>query len=509
MLFFAFRTIEAPKTGNVAGLLAARLLLFYVGYFQLFLYASIFEVLLVGVSRLGAPRRMPLRSLAVYAMSWGLMGAFSAPFLLPMVHQANMSAFRKSAITWDEFKSGGVSPQAFFSGLFNPFSDLLGRGRPQDDLYRVVPYYSHVSYAAVACFVLGLVAFFRSRLSNIQKSGFFVLLTGGLVSFCWGSNIFALPLYFVPVLNRLRWPFKIQVFTSFFLVSAAAIGLAWLLSSIRGRKAANVVFAAAVAATTINYLALYLAKPPRLIREPAESLPLSEPLAAKLGNGKIVSLGYTAYGWSASSLGAGYATLFGLYHLAGYDPVIADANLDSALGMHFVPELYRPLNAEAVAHFRRWGVRWYVVAAYSTVYPPLLESQGIRPVYRESVRTVYYDPAAAPLFSWPDGESAGISPRIGINQIDLETSNLRPAALTMNFVYNRFFSAAIDGRSVAVARNAAGQMTTQVPAGAHRIVVRYRDPYFRYGLLIAAAGACLALCAWFFSGRRAAIGYDR
>jgi hypothetical protein len=323
-----------------------------------------------------------------------------------------------------------------------------------------------------------------------------------LISFVWGLNLLALPLYFVPVLNRLRWPFKIQVFTSFFLVSAAAVGLAWLLSSLRGRKLSNAVFAAAMAVTVVNCLALYVGKSPRLIREPAESLPLSEPLASKLAHGKIVSLGYAPYGWSASSLGAGYATLFGLYHLAGYDPLVADANLDSALGMHFVPELNRPLDAKAVAHFRRWGVRWYVIAAYSTVYPPLLESYGIRPVYRDTARAVYYDSAAAPLFSWSGMDPSGIEARMGVNAVSLETSNGHSGLLTMNLVYNRFFSAAIDGRPAEIARSAEGQMTVQVPPGAHRIAVRYRDPYLRYGTVVAAASACLALCAWFLSSGR-------
>jgi uncharacterized membrane protein YfhO len=134
-----------------------------------------------------------------------------------------------------------------------------------------------------------------------------------------------------------------------------------------------------------------------------------------------------------------------------------------------------------------------VIAAYSTVYPPLLHSYGIRPVFRDAARTVYEDSAAAPLFAWQGGEAAGIKPRIGVNTVELDTSSSRSGPLTLNFVYNPFFSARIDGQPALLARNAAGQMTIQVPAGAHRIVARYRDPYLRYGLLVAAAGLCLAL----------------
>jgi hypothetical protein len=496
MLFFALRTIKAPRPGNVAGLLAARLLLFCLGYFQLFVYASIFEILVVlAAFRFSAPEGRRARALLTYAASWILVGALSAPLLLPMAHQANSSAFRKAAIGWEEFSEGGLNVYWFLAGLLNPFSSFYENERPEHDLNRVVPYLSHISYAGVLLLIFGAIAFFKRHMDEQHKRPFFLLFNGGLLSFCWGENVFAVILYFVPILNRFRWPFKIQVLTSFFFISAAAIGLACLLRLIPSRRAATALFAAVVAATVGNYLVLYLCYPPRLIRQPAEALPLAEPLSRTLGEGKIVSLGYTPYGWSADSLGADYATLLNLYHISGYDPVISDANLESALGMHFVPDLFRPFDAKAVAHLRQWGVQWYVVAAYSKVYPEALARLGMEPIYRDAHRIVFKDAAAMPFFFWQEGGGAGIGSHLGINAFEVHTARPIPGRLTMNFVANPFYSAQIDGLAASLSKNGFGQMTIAVPAGAHRITVRYRDPYLRAGFAIAGL-SLLIFCGW-------------
>jgi uncharacterized membrane protein YfhO len=51
----------------------------------------------------------------------------------------------------------------------------------------------------------------------------------------------------------------------------------------------------------------------------------------------------------------------------------------------------------------------------------------------------------------------------------------------------------VDGREVAVASNAAGLVTVDVPAGEHQLALSYESPGLRVGALLAAAAAAVVV----------------
>jgi uncharacterized membrane protein YfhO len=113
------------------------------------------------------------------------------------------------------------------------------------------------------------------------------------------------------------------------------------------------------------------------------------------------------------------------------------------------------------------------------------------PYFRDQDRTVFQDSEASPLVCWERGGVAGIDYRLTTNTIQVDTDSRQEDHLRLRFVGNPFFSAWVDGGQTELSTDEYGQMSLRVPAGRHRIVVRYRDRYLVLGTLLAAAAAAL------------------
>jgi preprotein translocase subunit SecE len=496
MVYFSLRLLDGGLRVGTIGLSAAHLLLLLIGYPQALLYCAAFELLVfaaVAAGRFRSDRTGVAAAVWRYAASWVVPFVFSLPLLLPMWHQTTISAFRKQALSWEAFRIGAFTIGYWLSGLFNPFSNTHYANTPIVNwLQRSLPYLSHIGYATLALIGIGMVAFFRDALDETRKKYCSVCLAGALVSFLWSINAYAGIVYLIPVLNRLRWPFKLQLHTAFFLVVVAAIGLAWLLGALKNQWAARSVFAAATVATFANFLLLYLVLPARTFRTHLESVPLAEPLRERLGEGRMLTVGYRFEDQkSANSLGYSYATLWGLQSIAGYDPLVPERNHEVGLGLSHLASYGGPPDQLPIAHLRRWGVRWYIVSNGAPEYPPVLLKNGMTPYFRDEDRTVYHDSEASPLVCWERGGVAGIDYRLTTNTIQVDVDSRQEDHLRLRFVGDPFFNASVDGRRTELATDQYGQMSLRVPAGRHRIVVRYRDRYLVLGSLLAAAAAAL------------------
>ncbi len=278
MLYFALRLFGGAP-GACGGLLAAHLLLFYIGYPQTLLHCAVFELLvfaLVGVLQPRPERTQVLRAVWRYVATWALTIVFSLPLLLPLWHQMTISAVRRQALAKWDFEYGAFDLVSWFSGLLNPFSNARYARVPITAwLPRSMPYLSHIGYLTLVLIGVGLIVFFRKTLDARRMKYFFICWAGALVAFFWSINAYADIMYAIPILNRFRFPFKLQLYTAFFLVAMATVGLAWLLGVFQSRWAARGVFTAAVVATLANFLALYLLRPPRLFRSHQERIPTS------------------------------------------------------------------------------------------------------------------------------------------------------------------------------------------------------------------------------------------
>jgi hypothetical protein len=406
-----------------------------------------------------------------------------------MWKQVEASASRRSTLPLTEFIANSMSTSTWTVGLFTPFSSHTPR-----NIGEALPFLGHVGYLTLLLAGAALYWTLRGRMADDRQHLTLVMLGLLVITLTLTMDFSAVQLYRVPLINRFRWPFKLLLFANYFQILLAALGLDHFLEngvSERRRRAAGV---ACLALSLANALLLYVGTPPKPFRTHRDPVPMEEPLREMLRDGKIFTLGFDVWDpQSAHGLGFNYATLWGLYHFAGYDPLVPQANYDLALGLTYAATFEGPPGAVPWGRLRQWGVRWYVVGNQRWDYDADLRSLGITFVQRDAGRTVYRDPLAKPLAFWEDGRSDPFDVQIRTNSISVNSSSEHAGRLCLNFLYHPRFHVEIDGQPGTLAGNPYGQMLLEVPAGHHSIVVRYEDPDFRLGLWMAAAGALLAV----------------
>jgi len=484
--FFTLRLLR-QKPGAMGWLVVCRLLFFYSGYGQYFVYALLMEIIFAALCS-------PKKDWAFargYAESlvWTLV--FSLPLLLPTLAQMSGSQFRAAPLKYSEFASNTLRPDLWLWGLFYPFSDMAKIRNScgltahlffehSDFAGWFLPYISHIGYITLAALAVAAVRLKRGLEPEKTAAA---LAVCAAVSLLWASGAQNGLVYFVPVLNRFRWHFKLGVILNFYLVALAAFGFA----RFSGKRK---IYAVLIFLTTANFGALYLAGHRKAFAEHAVKNPITEPLREKLSGGRIFSLGYiSGLDFDPRSLGFNYATLWGLYHFAGYDSFVPKLNSDAVFGLNYVAAYNGELLPGAVDYFRKWGVKWYAAKESSAGrYGAVLKKFGVFPAFEDESRVIFQDPAALPFAFWQDsGEPVKI--KILANRLELETSRPSGGTVIANFLNQPFFSAGIDGIKTELGENDFRQLAVKVPGGNHRVVISYSNGYFKAGLILSLLAA--------------------
>jgi len=497
MLYFGLSFLRQPSIVNWLGLLVARLLLFYHGYMQYFLYAAILELLVLAGILLASPEHRPAAGrrnrLFLYFSSWIYVALLSTPLLLPMWRQVQVSATRQARVALTEFVTYSAGRLSWFAGLLNPFSQ-----QTPVDLAATIPHLSHVGYFSVLVLAISPVVLWRATATEKRLALLWIVMAWVAVTLATGG--FAVYLYQVPLYNRFRWPFKWLVFANFFLAALAALVLNHLLAKrvpARFQRAAGIFCIALLAS---NYLFLYAGGAPKPFRTHHERVPFDEPLREVLGDGKIFTIGFPrAHPRPSASLGFDYATLWGLYHFAGYEPLVPELNNDLALDLQYLASFDGHPAEVPWAHLRRWGVRWYVTPS---VEGQPLGMYGLTPRYADTERRIFEDSRANGLVFWEDGRTDAVNYQISTNRIQLHASAKQAGRLVVNFLWHQLFELRMDGQQRPLRANGYGQMLLDVPPGAHSIEIRFHDPEFLTGLRIAVFALAALMAHTFLWTRR-------
>lgn len=520
ILLFATRQIFKVNPRDFAVLALLRLMLLFVGHPQFFAYCVLFDFLTVlllywSFRKQGENYRgRHLLPATTCCLNW-LAGYFcvfiaALPLLLPVMHQVTISKARSHVISFEDYIDFSYDFGQWWNGLLTPFFE------PDKVYYCNQHYISHIGYLSPVFIVVAL--FLLRRGENRRQ----ILAVAGLALFSlfWACDIVVARLiYLVPFFNRFANPFKLGFFTSFYLIIIAAYGVHCGYEYLRSRWAGRRI----VVTVTVVLLALHLGglllyhtvSPQKMFSRHFDPVPLDEPLKDVLASGRVASLGldehqfdgYVVYGNSVPTLGFNYATLFGLYHIGGYEVLVANKNANAALGLNYYSLFYaRPgteINLQRdmeLDYLRKWGVRWYSIDKKI----PVSTSGNIRLFSSDQWRNVYEDLAARPFVFWNDTlDDRQVRFNFTTNAVSLDSRRLTDGELVVNVLYNPFFVATVDGKTAVITESADGQMLLRVPAGRHTATIVYRDPYFYLGLYISAAVALAgALTYGFRSGWR-------
>ncbi len=558
MIYFALRLLKENSYKNLIALVIVRLLIFYIGHVQFFVYAIIIECLTVFIFLIGFWLKKTIKDLVktikYYLFSVIITLLLSFPLFLPMWHLMKISG-RSSRLSYFEFSSGSYPIYSWIVGLVYPFSNVFYE-KSNTWLSRALPYLSHVGYVSlffiIVCFIFILIYFkkicmkryfgkfsvflfpfvilggmtfliyrWRTRLcvsyvgciflffiiicsifvlicfkriyNNRRDFGklslfvyaFFIL--GGIVFF-WSAGFFNRILYLIPVYNRFRWIFRMNIFTNFYLINLSAIGLYLFLRNIvYSSKNRYLIFWIIIFIEIANFSFLYLSSAQKNFRIRLENIPLEEPLKDKINTGRIISMGYQFEDqYFANGICFDYATLWGLYHFAGYEQLITQETSTACLGLNYIASYEIEKDKFPIDYFRIWGVKWYIVSKKRIECSTIFSEYDIQPIFEDDNRIVFFDKKANPLFYWKNSStSKGIDYDIKTNFIRLKIKTEDADSLIINFLSNPFFTISMNGKNIVNNKNEYNQITVYVPRGRHTLVIKYGNPYFWFGCRIA------------------------
>jgi hypothetical protein len=513
ILLFSARLINRFSWQCFLILTLLRLFDLFLGYPPFFAYTVFFDLLTACLlyltlrrskPDLGAPGclhefTVPFPSVTKFfagqTCSYLLVAIFALPLLLPAFHQVSISADRQSVISWVDYVQYSYNLRHWVNGLVTPFVSVA------DAYWCDQDFISHVGYVTLVFAVIAVLG-----LKSREHSGYIIIFALlAAVSFLWAGDILITKLlYYVPVYNRLRQPFKLQFFTSFYLIVLATFGFSLLAEKMKtlqnGRHWHKIIVPLLLVIHIANFLLLYTILPQHMFSRHLDPVPFDEPSKNEMLDGRVVSVGLATindgdkriYGYSAPMLGFDYPTLFGLYGFGGYELLIPEKNSQATFGLRersvFVVD-NEPLDIRTglpLGYLREWGVKWYIIDRSI----PLANIDGLRLVRSDGLRHILFDQSAKAFAYWLDDPfGPKVQWRFTTNSLIMETDRNTLGPLMVNLLYNPFFKARIDDRPVGMNETPDGQMLVTVPEGRHSVVITYCDPYFVYGKAISGVAA--------------------
>jgi len=236
-----------------------------------------------------------------------------------------------------------------------------------------------------------------------------------------------------------------------------------------------------------------------------DNIPLNEPFLEDLKSGRIFSLGISDKDpFSVSTLGFNYATLLNLNHFAGYDPLMPKKNFETCLDIKY-RNSYKQ-NKLPIDYLRSWGVNWYNLNKDPEPnllyfhYKEILEADSSIVFFADELeRTIFYDRSSNPLFYWKLSQtSKDIKVKMKTNSIQIHTNNSQDDHLIVNYLFNDFFIAKLNNSGIIpINETKIGQMEIFVPKGENNIEIKYKNPYYKYGIIIVTIFSLL-LCIFYF-----------
>lgn len=512
--FLIIRILRKNTIKDFIWLCVIRCLLFFIGWQQYFIYTITFEIafiifiMLFYSNHLGDRLRQQTRYLNInfdkknfvksYLLHFVFVALIVLPCLLPSLHQVDISYSRNAALSWLEYRSLSYDLRDWVVGLFNPFSE---RGYTYN--WTNQNFISHIGYVTI--FFIFIILFYLDK-RNYRLILVYLLLA--LLTLLFASGTFLTKLfYYIPIYNRFRWPFKVVFFTTFSLIIIASIGFDIFYRKYLIKGKGTLIFICLIIVHLLNFIVIYIFLPQRMFGVHLDKIPLYEKLEEPLKKGRIITIGPKyfnlkvfpgLYGYTAPYLGFNYATLWGLYHFGGYEPLLSKKNHLICLGLNYSSNL--SIDTARISfedqkllleYFRKWGVKWYIVE--KNIKYAFFNDLNL--YHSDNFRNIFYDSLASNLIYFMNNITTGsqLKYNINTNTIYIKSSNNFDDYLIINFVFNDYFAAYLDGQRVKLIETEDHQMMLFVPKGEHLIVIEYSDPFFTFGFIIT-GGFIFVLC---------------
>jgi hypothetical protein len=514
--------IEKPSARTIVVFSVTKTLFFYSGHIDWFFRLTFFEVLYVflfypqGIKAqsdsffkwFSSHLKNPLPFLAAYA----LVIFLTAPLLLPSIAAKYESVFRSTHLSMSSFLDFRIKLIPFLYtqiGYFTP-ETVFG---------------SNSCIFFVGPFFLALLSFIFIKLCRgLQTWHQYRWLVLALIALILSTAVCKV-LYFVPVMNNFRWPFKYFAFFIFF----GYLAIAHFFGQGSFKRSLYICFLLLIIGA--NGVIIY--KYPLNTFASNHAQPEPEPLLEEIKqNGRIVCLNMT-YNDDSALLKCGtynFATRYGGYAFAGYDFMVSKLHHQLTLGLSHEAIFNGKITPHLLDYFSFWGVRYIVAGSDHETVQNFESDNKFKLIFKKHGLNVYENLQAFPfvyavteplpkiiptntetgqipigqgyLNSINEFEKHQVRYRFGVNEINIFTKS-SPAFLVVNIAPIKGYKIWFDGELAGEIPEREIPVQITVPEGVNKVTLKFRETTFSVSLILFAAGIFILLGLFIKGGRPA------
>jgi len=387
-LFGAFdRLWMRPSLSSALGLGSIAGLFFLQGYVQWLVYAFSFlgvYALLVFVMQKSARRLVLLYYLAISALAFLIL---ILPLLGPMWHATQLSAERADSISVEKIMYSSIPALSIFSAQILHFRGCV--------------FGATTAILFAPALVLAPVVLLRLVWDRPEtRRRVFPLLVLASLAMIFSTSWYEL-LAQLPLLDRLRWPFKVFVFAHFFLIAALVVSLsAWASGHAAAWWKAGLVAVPCLVLVIGAELGVALSSHDRNVFSPWSFPASTNPLVPGMDplRGRVASFGNDLpKSYDGSYLTHLYATYFAFPSLGGYNPLVGGEQLSHALYLDFPNFCTGTITRDFQEEFESRAVRYWIVDPHSTQFTDMKTLPGFKLLDAGPDRVIFEDTLASPV----------------------------------------------------------------------------------------------------------------
>lgn len=472
----------------------ARGIYFYAGNAQYFAFAALFEFGYFILSNFYYKRdKSLLLTLEKYMLSW----IAAIIVILPLL-SGQLSVVKDSA-------RGETSLIGYILSLPSSLKDIIFGSSivyPLAHSSNVFSYsppsFIHIYYigAIFALFFIfgGIYLIFKYRTSSLRKlhPSFWLGIIAILLSLGYKGVIYIAGA-FLPVINNFSNPFKITIFTNFFVICFGAIVFSTFYEKLKIRlKSIKKIFAFIFILTLIILIYHLHVSSQIAWSYYGDKLPLNLSNFNNLGleGHRIISVftnssidpqkvkysTNTLNFAEAPGLSQNFATYFSVDHVAGYEP-FEDEITNELLPITRLGISGQHINLTMLAEY---GVKFVFLSGDSRAFHS--ELMNLTEIYKKDKIIILLVPNAK---SYVFSEDTEIPYERLVSGVSFKTNFNETKIVTLNFIYKKEYRVEINGKASEIYADKLGRMFINVPAGTNDVRLFYYPMAFVKGIEIA------------------------
>jgi hypothetical protein len=464
------KLIEKPKLSLALLLAVVKSQFFYQGYVHYVLIVFLMEFFYLLVRAFEAKHLKKL--VKVYAISVVFLFFLISPLLFPMLDALRSSSERSGRLAFADFIRNNVSLfDALLSQFFSFRDDVVfGTG---SEIYFFGPIF-------IIVFLLRATSKKKTKPAVQEKDS--LILKIMIVSLILSTPLHTV-LYFLPLFNQFRWPFKYYLLFLFFLSLLIAKSSEFVAAGSRLRKLTILsLYTATIALNIVVVIAGSTAD------NMFSSIHLSYPLTVNFseateGSSRIFS--YKVSNLSNQQLLDSYtfnfATLQKKSHFAGYDPLVSKKISNATLGLNHKAIYKENLDQAGLNYLRIWGVKYIISGNSATHHQELSQFYSLRQVQESNGLSLYEITDTLSLVR--EASSSNPVPfKQGINELTIYPISGQDE-IVVALVPLPNYDVEVDGEiRNELKRTENGMLVLQIPSNTQKVIVQYRDKLYTAGL---------------------------